>query len=100
MTEDGWTTTYEQINNPSEDNPRFATEENDEDAAFVAAVDEHHVWTEIEYEELEEYEEGESSTIFAILPGRPDRQTKVVCGCMVTKKPWTDIDADLIVICD
>jgi hypothetical protein len=100
MTEDQWNKKYEPIDNPSEGHMRFATDENDDDAAFVAAVDEHHVWTEVEYEELEEHKDGESSTIFAIVPGRPDRQIKFVCGCMVTKLPWKDSDVDLMILGD
>src|ERR1700721_4440163 len=84
MDEGEWDSTFYPIENPREGSTRF---DPDDEAQYLANLDEHHIWTEVEYDEIENPEEGECSTIFALLPGR-HRGNR--CGFMVTLVPWTD----------
>jgi len=84
MDEGEWERTFDPIDNPRHDCCMAFDPHEEEDLAFLRTVDPRQIWTEIDHEDR-----------YAILPG-VHRVNRI--SYFVTRVPWRDDQADLIVL--
>jgi hypothetical protein len=92
-----WTKRFIPFQNPSPGSSSLFDPGEPEDAVFLDHLDDHHIWTDYELCQLQECGCRDGCLKFATVPGR--RGGKCL-GYSVTLVPWTDDEADLIVIDD
>jgi hypothetical protein len=90
LSEDAWETQYKPLDNPISGDTRFDPEDDDDLEALTELTggDDRFVWSESEY-----FEDADG-IVFAMEPGKRGD----CCGLYATSVPWSNDDADLMVV--